>query len=160
MPLGNNAAFFQVQGAFGPDKRDRCASGDVAGFADRRFYAQLQRVRCGDLDLRFPAAGTEHADVFDGAQFQSHDGHTLFCSKLTSHKIFFLMQSVSCAEQFFHVFLCQMDVTGGYADGNHKTVPRILLFIHSLQSKPCDRFNRALIQSKYLPTVQKNRTLN
>lgn len=69
MPFRDDAALVQVNSALGAYQSDRCAACDISRFADGRFHSQFQSVCGGYLHLRFTAARSEYAHVFNGAKF-------------------------------------------------------------------------------------------
>ena len=121
--VGNDATFLQRNHAFRTDDGNGRGACDVTGFTNGGFYLQNVRVGSGDLNLRALSDGSENANALDGTERRSDDGQLLFASILTGlRKILEGSQLITLTEKNLYVFLRQMDVTVGNADGNESVL--------------------------------------
>ena len=94
-----------------------CAAAcNVAGFANRRFYAERARIGKGNLNLRGASGRTYNADILDRFLFADYRVSFFSCELTGLGESFLEGQLMTGTEQNVNVFLAQMDMSCGCFD--------------------------------------------
>ena len=141
MTHGHNTSLFQINSTFRSDNGDRRASGKVTGHTYRNLHSQLDRICCGNLNLRFAADRSEDSYILDRTELQSYDGNCFIGCKLSAHQIFFLGKLIAFSEQCLHMLLCQVNMSCGNSDRYNKTIALVFVFVDRIDHHFCDHFN-------------------